>query len=104
MYWELLAERSTVTADVYIEQLRNLKANLGIERPQQHEVYLQNGNDGPDFQIREGIKEALEQLFKGQSSTFWSKSIYDLPKHWQKTIDANEAYNHKTMRNTRGLG
>ncbi|KIH51413.1 hypothetical protein ANCDUO_18502 [Ancylostoma duodenale] len=27
-YWELLAEGSTVTADVYTEQLRNLKANF----------------------------------------------------------------------------
>ncbi|EPB65447.1 transposase, partial [Ancylostoma ceylanicum] len=35
-YWELLGEGSTVTADVYVDQLRNLKANLENARPQQH--------------------------------------------------------------------
>ncbi|KAK6753879.1 hypothetical protein RB195_013082 [Necator americanus] len=45
-----------------------------------------------DFQTRDDIKKALEQFFKEQSPAFWSKGIYDLPKRWQKTIDANEAY------------
>ncbi|KIH54678.1 hypothetical protein ANCDUO_15174 [Ancylostoma duodenale] len=64
-YWELLAEGSTVTADVYTEKSRNFKANFENARPQQH------------------------KFFKGQSPAFWSKDIYDLPECWQKTIDAN---------------
>ncbi|KAK6753878.1 hypothetical protein RB195_013083 [Necator americanus] len=54
--------------------------------------YLQRHLDGQDFQTRDDIKKALEQFFKEQSPAFWSKGIYDLPKRWQKTIDANEAY------------
>ncbi|EPB68012.1 endomembrane protein 70 [Ancylostoma ceylanicum] len=38
--WELLAEGPTVTADVYFERLRNLKANLENARPQQLKVYF----------------------------------------------------------------
>ncbi|KAK6743043.1 hypothetical protein RB195_010357 [Necator americanus] len=116
-------------ADVYVEQLRNLKTNLENARPQQRKVYFQHDNarphiarttkaklmkfddvgdrkrwdyhlfsclqrhlDGQDFQTRNDIKKALEQFFKEQSPAFWSKGIYDLPKRWQKTIDANGAY------------
>ncbi|KAK6742046.1 hypothetical protein RB195_009735 [Necator americanus] len=136
-YWELLDEGCTVTADVYVEQLKNLKSNLETARPQQLEVYFHHDNarphiakttkaeltkfgwnilphppyspdlapsdyhlfsclqrhlDGQDFQTRDDIKKALEQFFKEQSPAFWSKGIYDLPKRWQKTIDANGAY------------
>ncbi|KAK6733469.1 hypothetical protein RB195_017302 [Necator americanus] len=135
--WVLFAQGCTVTADVYVEQLRNLKTNVENARPQQREVYFQHDNtqshigkmtnaelkkffwtisphspyspdlassdyhlspylqrhlDGQDFQTRDDIKKALEQLFKEQSSAFWSKGIYDLPRRWQKTIDANGAY------------
>ncbi|EPB72877.1 hypothetical protein ANCCEY_08051 [Ancylostoma ceylanicum] len=37
---ELLAEAPTVTADVYVERLRDLNANLENARPQQHKVYF----------------------------------------------------------------
>ncbi|KAK6745629.1 hypothetical protein RB195_012007 [Necator americanus] len=43
-YWELPAEGCTVTADVYIEQLRNLTANLENARLQQHEIYFRHEN------------------------------------------------------------
>ncbi|KIH58353.1 hypothetical protein ANCDUO_11441 [Ancylostoma duodenale] len=70
--WELLAKGSTMIADVYIEQPRNLKA------------FLEN--------IHDCIKKAIEQPFKGQSPAFWREGIYNLPKRWQKTIDANGTY------------
>ncbi|KAK6734116.1 hypothetical protein RB195_017722 [Necator americanus] len=136
-YWQLLAQGCAVTADVYIEELKNLKTNLENARPQQREVYFQHDNarsniarttkaklmkfgctilphqphspdlapldyhlfsylqrhlDGQDFQTRDDIKKALEQFFKKQFPAFWSRGIYDLPKRWQKTIDANGAY------------
>ncbi|EYC18879.1 hypothetical protein Y032_0026g1422 [Ancylostoma ceylanicum] len=46
-YWELLAEGPTVTADVYFERLRNLKANLENARPQQHKVYFYHDSVRP---------------------------------------------------------
>ncbi|KIH44526.1 hypothetical protein ANCDUO_25448 [Ancylostoma duodenale] len=46
-FLELLAEGSTVIAEVYLEQVRNLKANLENARPQQHEVYYQRDNARP---------------------------------------------------------
>ncbi|VDO42075.1 unnamed protein product [Haemonchus placei] len=42
----------TVTADVYIRQLRNSKANLEVSRPQQHKVYLQQTTLGRTLQER----------------------------------------------------
>ncbi|KIH59405.1 hypothetical protein ANCDUO_10365 [Ancylostoma duodenale] len=54
--------------------------------------HLQHHLDGKDFQTRDDIKSALKQFFKGQSPAFWSKAIHDLPKCWQKTVDANGAY------------
>ncbi|KIH59970.1 hypothetical protein ANCDUO_09787 [Ancylostoma duodenale] len=46
IWWSVhdFVEGSTVTADVYTDQLRSLKANLENARPQQHEVYLQHDN------------------------------------------------------------
>ncbi|EPB70541.1 transposase [Ancylostoma ceylanicum] len=44
---ELLAEGPTVTADVYFERLRNLKANLENARPQQHKVYFYHDSVRP---------------------------------------------------------
>ncbi|KAK6751513.1 hypothetical protein RB195_003108 [Necator americanus] len=46
-YWELLAHGCTVTADVYVDQLKNLKTNLENARPQQREVYFQHDNARP---------------------------------------------------------
>ncbi|KAK6737154.1 hypothetical protein RB195_019695 [Necator americanus] len=46
-YWELLAEGCIVTADVCIEQQRNLKANLENARSKQHEVYFRHDNVHP---------------------------------------------------------
>ncbi|VDO42543.1 unnamed protein product [Haemonchus placei] len=43
-YWELLDESCTVTADVYI---RNLKANLETTRPQQHKANFQHDSARP---------------------------------------------------------
>ncbi|KAK6756323.1 hypothetical protein RB195_014622 [Necator americanus] len=43
-YWELFAEGCTATAGVYIEQLKNLEADLENARPQQHGVYFQLDN------------------------------------------------------------
>ncbi|EPB76035.1 transposase [Ancylostoma ceylanicum] len=43
-YWEPLAEGSTVIADAYIEQPRDLKANLENACPEQHGVYFQHCN------------------------------------------------------------
>ncbi|KIH45570.1 hypothetical protein ANCDUO_24390 [Ancylostoma duodenale] len=54
--------------------------------------HLQSHLNGKDFQTRDDIKSALEQLFKGQSPAIWSKGNHDLRKRWQKTIDANGAY------------
>ncbi|KIH69074.1 hypothetical protein ANCDUO_00584 [Ancylostoma duodenale] len=71
---QLLDEGSTVTAGAFFEQLRNLKANV------------------ENFQTCDDIKKALEHFFEGQFSAFWSMGIYDPPKSWQKTIDANGAY------------
>ncbi|EYC05812.1 hypothetical protein Y032_0080g1374 [Ancylostoma ceylanicum] len=45
--WELLAEGPAVTADVYFERLRDLKANLENARPQQHKVYFCHGSVRP---------------------------------------------------------
>ncbi|KAK6729276.1 hypothetical protein RB195_006368 [Necator americanus] len=46
-YWELLPQGCTVTADVYTEQLNNLKTNLEKTCPQQREVYFQHDNARP---------------------------------------------------------
>ncbi|KAK6733083.1 hypothetical protein RB195_017070 [Necator americanus] len=46
-YWDMLAQGFTVTADVYIEQLKNLKTNLENARPHQREVYFQHDNVRP---------------------------------------------------------
>ncbi|KIH62276.1 hypothetical protein ANCDUO_07445 [Ancylostoma duodenale] len=46
-YCELLAKGSTVTADVYTEQLRNLNVNLENARTQQPKVYYQRDNAFP---------------------------------------------------------
>ncbi|EPB65045.1 transposase [Ancylostoma ceylanicum] len=46
-YWKLLDERPAVTADVYFERLRNLKANLENARPQQHKVYFHHDSVRP---------------------------------------------------------
>ncbi|EYC40987.1 hypothetical protein Y032_0587g347 [Ancylostoma ceylanicum] len=46
-YWELLGEGFALIADVYVEQLRNLKTNLENVRPQLHELYLQRDNARP---------------------------------------------------------
>ncbi|KAK6765130.1 hypothetical protein RB195_025173 [Necator americanus] len=43
-YWEVLDQGYTVTADVYIEQLKNLKINLESAHTQQREVYFQHDN------------------------------------------------------------
>ncbi|KAK6731660.1 hypothetical protein RB195_007865 [Necator americanus] len=54
--------------------------------------YLQRHLDGEDFETCDDIKKALEQFFRKPFPAFWSKGTYDLPKRWQKTIDANGAY------------
>ncbi|KAK6762453.1 hypothetical protein RB195_023248 [Necator americanus] len=54
--------------------------------------YLRRHLNGHNFQTRDEIKTALEQVFKDQSPAFWRKDIHDLPKCRQKTIDASGAY------------
>ncbi|KAK6749990.1 hypothetical protein RB195_002161 [Necator americanus] len=54
--------------------------------------YLQRHLDGQDSQTHDDIKKAPEQFFGEQSPAFWSRGIYDLPRRWQKTMDANGAY------------
>ncbi|VDO56684.1 unnamed protein product [Haemonchus placei] len=46
-YLELLDEGCTVTADIYIKQLRNLKAKLEATRPQHQKIYFQHDNARP---------------------------------------------------------
>ncbi|KAK6733927.1 hypothetical protein RB195_017598 [Necator americanus] len=60
-YWELLAQGCTVTADVYVEQLRNLKTNLENARPQQREVYFQH--DNTQSHIGKMTKAELNKFF-----------------------------------------
>ncbi|KIH52586.1 hypothetical protein ANCDUO_17311 [Ancylostoma duodenale] len=52
--------------------------------------HFQRHLDCQDFQIRNDINEALEQILKDHSPAFCSKGIYDLPIRWQKTINAND--------------
>lgn len=46
-YWELLDEGTTVTADVYIRQLRELKANVQNSQRRRSHVYFQHDNARP---------------------------------------------------------
>ncbi|EYC22953.1 hypothetical protein Y032_0016g3036 [Ancylostoma ceylanicum] len=45
--WKLLAVGPTVTADVYFERLRNLKANIENARPQHHKAYFYHDSVRP---------------------------------------------------------
>ncbi|KAK6764755.1 hypothetical protein RB195_024907 [Necator americanus] len=60
-YWELLAEGCTVAADVYVEQLRNLKTYLENARPQQSEVCFQHDNS--QSHIGKMTKAELKKFF-----------------------------------------
>ncbi|EYC37124.1 hypothetical protein Y032_0823g2540 [Ancylostoma ceylanicum] len=62
--WKLLAEKPTVTADVYFERLRNLKANLKNVRPQQHKVYFYHDSVRPPI-----ARTTNAELMKTPSST-----------------------------------
>jgi len=47
VYWELLPDNTTVTADVYCAQLEKLSERLSSERPDQQKVYFLHDNARP---------------------------------------------------------
>lgn len=47
VYWELLPNNTTVTAEVYCAQLDKLKEQLSFDRPEQQKVYFLHDNARP---------------------------------------------------------
>ena len=59
VYWTLLPTNTTITADVYCEQLENLRANLSAKRPQHDKIYFQYDNARPHI-AKSVCKKLLE--------------------------------------------
>ncbi|KAK6747671.1 hypothetical protein RB195_000708 [Necator americanus] len=92
-YWELLSEGYTATADVYVEQLRNLKTNLENARPQQAEVYFQH--DNTQSHIGKMTKTELKKFFWTISphprySPYKAPSEYHLCSYLQRHLDGQD--------------
>jgi len=60
VHWELLPEGTTITADVYCEQLERVKEALAMNRPHREKVLLLHDNATPHTARR--TKRKLEEL------------------------------------------
>ncbi|EYC45393.1 hypothetical protein Y032_0430g1312 [Ancylostoma ceylanicum] len=87
--WELLVEGPTVTADVYFERLRNLKANLGNACPQQHKNYFYHDSVRPHIAetANAGIMKFLRTILPlSPYSSNLAYSDYHLFPHLQRHL------------------
>ena len=60
IYWELMPTNTTITSDVYIRQLRNLKKKYELCRPGNKQLLLLHDNARPH--TAKSTRHALEQL------------------------------------------
>lgn len=60
VYWELLPQNSTITAEVYCAQLQKLKAQLSTDRPEHEKVYFLHDNARPH--IAKSVRKKLAEF------------------------------------------